>query len=166
MTQFTVICTHWDDQSDAQRRVAASLILRRAAHEQAATRAPVFVLGDFNSPTSGPAYAIMTGSLGPVPINSTFAQRYPAGGGEGSGGSKFKFLDAAAETPPLGRSGHHFTFTGFLNHADMTLLRIDFIMGGNGHAWASEMYHVGETFWDRGSMNSDHRPVYADLTWS
>lgn len=45
---FTLLNTHFDDQSDAQRRLAASLILYRAKYEAATTQGPVFVNGDFN----------------------------------------------------------------------------------------------------------------------
>ena len=45
---FTVLNTHLDDQSDEQRRLAASMLLTRARYEAANTTGPVFVIGDFN----------------------------------------------------------------------------------------------------------------------
>jgi hypothetical protein len=56
-SSFTLLNTHFDDQSDAQRRLAASLILHRAKYEAAVTQAPVFVNGDFNR------YAVMIPKL-------------------------------------------------------------------------------------------------------
>jgi hypothetical protein len=50
--RFTYINTHLDDQSDAQRRLGASLILWRA-HSEASNGSTVIVTGDFNSPASG-----------------------------------------------------------------------------------------------------------------
>ena len=40
--------THLDHKSDEQRRLGASLLLRRAWFEAATTENPVFLLGDFN----------------------------------------------------------------------------------------------------------------------
>ena len=45
---FTVLNTHLDDQSDDQRRLAASLLLTRARFEAVTTGEPVFITGDFN----------------------------------------------------------------------------------------------------------------------
>lgn len=45
---FTLLNTHLDDQSDQQRRLAASLLLTRSRYEAAITNAPVFITGDFN----------------------------------------------------------------------------------------------------------------------
>lgn len=47
-TPLTLLNTHFDDQSDAQRRLGASLILYRAQYEAAMTGGAVFVNGDFN----------------------------------------------------------------------------------------------------------------------
>lgn len=46
--KFTLLNTHLDDQSDAQRRLAGSMLLTRARFEAVTTNAPVFVQGDFN----------------------------------------------------------------------------------------------------------------------
>jgi hypothetical protein len=46
---FTVLNTHLDDQSDGQRRLAASMLLTRARYEAVNTSGPVFIIGDFNS---------------------------------------------------------------------------------------------------------------------
>jgi hypothetical protein len=45
---FTVINTHLDHVSDAQRRYGASLLLVRSRYEAYTTGRPVFVMGDFN----------------------------------------------------------------------------------------------------------------------
>lgn len=156
---FTVLCTHWDEKLDAQRRLAASLLLRRGAHEAAVTGAPVFILGDFNSPSTGEdsgGYEIMIGARAAVPINDEFAERYD-GGKEG-----WVFRDLAVETAAIGRSGHHATFTGFKEHKEMDLKRIDFVMAG-GEGWEVERYRVGENLWDADAMASDHRPVWVDV---
>ncbi|KAF8251347.1 hypothetical protein K440DRAFT_595956 [Wilcoxina mikolae CBS 423.85] len=157
--EFTVLCTHWDERSNAQRRLAASLLLRRGAHEAATTGAPVFVLGDFNSPSTGEdsgGYEIMTGVLPPIAIDEEFAERYSCGK-EG-----WVFRDLAVETAAIGRSGHHATFTGFEEHKRMELKRIDFVMAG-GEGWGVERYRVGENLWDDQKMASDHRPVWVDV---
>lgn len=40
--------THLDDQSDAERRLAASMLLTRARFEAVTTGNPVLITGDFN----------------------------------------------------------------------------------------------------------------------
>lgn len=45
---FTVLNTHLDDQSDEQRRLAASMLWARARYEAVNKTGPVFVIGDFN----------------------------------------------------------------------------------------------------------------------
>ena len=47
-TSLTVFNTHMDDQSDDQRRLAASLVLYRARYEAVNAGGPVLVMGDFN----------------------------------------------------------------------------------------------------------------------
>lgn len=47
-TNFSMLNTHLDDQSDAGRQLAASMLLTRARFEAATTGNPVFVTGDFN----------------------------------------------------------------------------------------------------------------------
>jgi endonuclease/exonuclease/phosphatase family metal-dependent hydrolase len=166
---FTVICTHWDEQSDPQRQLAASLILYRSAYEAETTCGPVFVLGDFNSPSSGPdcaGYEIMTGTKEPVEIPEDFSERYALPelrtAASSAGKKSWCFEDVAAATEPLGRSGHHATFTGFYGHTHMELKRIDFVMAG-GRGWRGGRYRVGENWWDQGRLASDHRPVWADV---
>lgn len=157
---LTVICTHWDEQSDAARQLAASLILRRAQYEAEVTSAPVFVLGDFNSPSDGPdaaGYKIVTGARKPVDLPEEWGKTYPVKEGAGA------LSDLAQQVEPLGRSGHQATFTDFKRHGDMELKRIDFCMAG-GHGWTVERYRVGESWWDNQSLASDHRPVWVDVT--
>jgi endonuclease/exonuclease/phosphatase family metal-dependent hydrolase len=47
-TNFSILNTHLDDQSDDQRKLAASLLLHRARYEAVTTGGPVLVQGDFN----------------------------------------------------------------------------------------------------------------------
>ncbi|KAI5819235.1 plasminogen-binding protein pgbB [Pyronema omphalodes] len=174
--EITVVCTHWDEQSDAQRKLAASLVRMRGAHELSTTGNPVFILGDFNSPRQGVdsgGYQIMTGKADPVKVNKTFEYNF---GGVKKG---WGFLDLAEETNPLKRSGHAFTFTGFKRHGSMDVSRIDFILGsrsleayseGNdlelkigGNGWKVERFRIGENWYDQEGISSDHRPVYADV---
>jgi len=156
---FTVVCTHWDEQSDPQRQLSASLLLRRSASVH--KHGPVFILGDFNSPSSGAdssGYKIMTGQLPPVALPSSFMDRFPVGD-EDAG---FVFTDVAQATPPLGRSGHHATFTDFAVQEDMDLKRIDFVMAA-GNSWKALRYRVGENWRDNSALASDHRPVWVDV---
>ncbi|KAJ7175183.1 Endonuclease/exonuclease/phosphatase [Mycena crocata] len=77
--KFTVLNTHMDDRSEAQRQHAASMLLARARYEAAVTGEPVFVLGDFNSPPTGRdsgAYEITTGVREPGVLPKDFAARY------------------------------------------------------------------------------------------
>lgn len=135
-THFTLICTHWDNYSDAQRRLAASLILYRGAYEAATTGRPVFVLGDFNSPSVGAdsgGFQIITGQIDPVEIETKFRETYKIENGTSAG---FVFQDVIAATPPERRSGHHATFTGFRPPGNSCeFQRIDFIMGGSNGGW-------------------------------
>jgi endonuclease/exonuclease/phosphatase family metal-dependent hydrolase len=45
---FTLMDTHLDDQSEDQRKLGASLLLRRARFEAATRNSPVILAGDFN----------------------------------------------------------------------------------------------------------------------
>ncbi len=44
----TVLNTHFDDQSNGQRELGASMLLLRARYEAVQSKGPVFVMGDFN----------------------------------------------------------------------------------------------------------------------
>lgn len=135
-SKFILMCTHWDQISDAQRRLAASLILYRGAYEAATTDSPVFVLGDFNSPSTGNdsgGFKIITGQIDPVEIETGFRETYKIESGKST---DFIFQDVVAVTPPERRSGHHATFTGFRPAGNSSeFQRIDFIMGGNNGGW-------------------------------
>lgn len=130
------MCTHWDNDSDAQRRLAASLILYRGAYEAATTNSPVFIVGDFNSPSAGTdsgGFQIITGKIDPVEIEPGFKERYKI---ESGMSTRFVFQDVMGATPPERRSGHHATFTGFSPAGDSReFQRIDFIMGGSNGGW-------------------------------
>ncbi|KAH7337423.1 Endonuclease/exonuclease/phosphatase [Rhizoctonia solani] len=162
----TLLNTHFDDQSDAQRRLAASLILHRAKYEAATTKAPVFVNGDFNSPAEGTdngAYEIFTGKLSPVPINATFAEKYavPA---DSLLPENFGMIDTRGSTPREMVFGHFATYTGFSNPGNTSPYgRIDFVFGASHVKWQSVAYKADEALYDDGVYLSDHRPVTVDL---
>ncbi|KAL3425853.1 endonuclease/exonuclease/phosphatase, partial [Phlyctema vagabunda] len=140
---FTFMNSHLDDRSDAQRRLASSLMLHRAGYESSLGNRSVIMSGDFNSPTSGAdggAYQIITGAIPGVPINETFRSKFPwsGGGGYGSGNgtSGFVMVDVKATTPPQRRSGDFATFSGFRRVGDAAALsRIDYIFGGSNGGW-------------------------------
>ncbi|KAF8698917.1 hypothetical protein AX14_001053 [Amanita brunnescens Koide BX004] len=164
---FTVLNTHLDHQSDEQRRFAASMLLTRARYEAATTASPVFVTGDFNSPPRGKssgAYKIATGSLPPVPINQAFANKYAVQDGQLP---NFRMLDIQATTPRQNVSANYATFTGFTAPTDTSQWeRIDFILGGSNMGWYTSRYFVGTSLSDDGMLLSDHRPVFADISFA
>ncbi|KAF8720416.1 hypothetical protein AX14_010993 [Amanita brunnescens Koide BX004] len=163
---FTVLNTHLDDQSDEQRRLAASMLLTRARYEAANTTGPVFVIGDFNSPTGGKdsgAYNITTGSLSPVAINQTFASKYAVQDGQLP---DFRMLDMRGTTLRQNVSASYATYTDFTTPTDTSQWeRIDFILGGSNLGWYSSRYFVGTSLSDDGILSSDHRPVFADISF-
>ncbi|KAJ1301288.1 hypothetical protein OPQ81_003693 [Rhizoctonia solani] len=164
---LTLLNTHFDDQSDAQRRLAASLILHRAKYEASVTKAPVFVNGDFNSPAKGTdngAYKIFTGELTPVPINATFAEKF-AVPEDSPLPEDFTMIDTRGATPREKVFGHFATYTGFSNPGYTSPYgRIDFVFGGSHVKWQSVAYKTDEVLYDDGVYLSDHRPVTVDLT--
>lgn len=129
---FTLLNAHLDDQSDVQRKLAASLMLHRAKFEAIKTGRPVFLVGDFNSPTEGVdggAYQIASGALAPLPINATFAEKYKWSEREEN---EFKLKDFAGAAPPRSRSGNYATYTGFAGVGDTNrYVRIDYMFGGS-----------------------------------
>jgi len=163
--RFTLLNTHLDDQSDAQRRLGASMLLARARFEAATTNAPVFITGDFNSPSAGTdsgAYNIITGVASPVPVNATFAAKYAVKPNQLPG---FKLLDLRGVVPRRSVSANFATFTGFtLPNVTTSWSRIDFVFGGSNFGWRAEQYRVGTSLSDDGILASDHRPVYADVS--
>ncbi|KAG8703797.1 hypothetical protein FRC09_003935 [Ceratobasidium sp. 395] len=147
---LTLLNTHFDDQSDDQRRLAASLILYRARYEAATTNSPVFVNGDFNSPAEGAdsgAYRIFSGAIPPVAINSTFASKF-AVPGKSPLPSNFTMLDTRGFSKPGVTSPYG---------------RIDFVFGASHVNWQSAAYKADEALYDDGVYLSDHRPVTVDL---
>ncbi|KAH9925033.1 Endonuclease/exonuclease/phosphatase [Epithele typhae] len=163
--KFTYLNTHLDDQSDAERRLAASLMLTRARYEAATTGGPVIVTGDFNSPSTGTdsgAYQIITGQIPPVAINQTFAEKYAVPDGVLP---NFVMQDLKAITPRPKISGEYATYTGFNAPGDASVYtRIDFVYGGSNGKWTADAYKVGSSLTDDGVLASDHRPVFADIT--
>lgn len=133
---FTYLNTHLDDQSDDERRLAASLILARARYEAYKTKGPVIVTGDFNSEATGTdsgAYQIITGEIEPVAINATFAAKYAVPSGVLG---DFKMLDLKAEVPREYISGEYATYTGFNAPGDASVYtRIDFVYGDSTKKW-------------------------------
>ncbi|KAJ7193608.1 Endonuclease/exonuclease/phosphatase [Mycena pura] len=159
--KFTVLNTHLDDRSEAQRRHAASMVLARARYEAATAGCPVFVLGDFNSPPEGRdagAYEIATGARAPGPLPADFAAKYAVSGAPG-----FALCDLRAKVPRAAVSANHATFTGFTAPNDTrSWSRIDFIFAG-GCGWEATRYKVADARADDGVLASDHRPVFADV---
>ncbi|KAJ8522078.1 hypothetical protein ONZ45_g1265 [Pleurotus djamor] len=164
---FTYLNTHLDDQSDAQRRLAASLLLTRARFEAATTGNPVIITGDFNSPSVGTdsgAYSIITGALPPVAINATFAAKFATPSNQLPG---FKMLDLRAQAPRRDVSANFATFTGFTAPNDASQWqRIDFVYGGSNLGWTADSLKVVSALADDGVLASDHRPVFADITFT
>jgi endonuclease/exonuclease/phosphatase family metal-dependent hydrolase len=165
----TVLNTHLDHESEAQRKLGASLILHRARYARHTTQMPVFVMGDFNSletGSTGGAYRITTGQLPPVQIDQEFTQRYPIPEESSSNSSLgFRLLDLRACTPRQNVLGHYATFTGFVKPEKISSYsRIDFIFGNSGGGWQSETYLVGNSLWDNGLWTSDHRPILAGVS--
>lgn len=136
-TNFSYLNTHLDDQSDAQRRLGASLILQRARFEAFnSDGGPVLVTGDFNSPSTGTdsgAYMIATGQLAPEPLNATFAAKYAVPNGTLS---DFVLDDLKAQVPRANVGGNFATYTSFAAPGDTSqFTRIDFVFGGNNGKW-------------------------------
>ncbi|KAJ7748989.1 Endonuclease/exonuclease/phosphatase [Mycena metata] len=162
--EFVVLNTHLDDRSDAQRCLAASMVLARARYEAVTgtTAFPVFVLGDFNSPPTGSdagAYEITIGAQPPVALPEDFAAKFAVP----AGSPPFVLHDLRAHTPRRAVSGNYATWIGFTAPNDTHLwTRIDFVFGG-GNGWESTGYKVGSALTDDGVLASDHQPVFADV---
>ncbi|KAF8520950.1 Endonuclease/exonuclease/phosphatase, partial [Hysterangium stoloniferum] len=163
--EVTVMAAHWDERSDAQRQLAASLILHRAQHEALRTHAPVVLLGDFNAPAAGrdsAGYEIITGCRVPVSISDVFRQTYSVPGNAAA----FAMVDLLGEAPRRRVSGNYATYTGFNRVQDSKDFgRIDFIMGGSNRGWEVLSYRVGQALYDDGMYESDHRPVFCDIVF-
>ncbi|KAF9260600.1 hypothetical protein L218DRAFT_974319 [Marasmius fiardii PR-910] len=161
---FTYLNTHLDDQSDQQRQLGASLILTRARYEAFVNGGPVLITGDFNSPSTGPdsgGYTIITGTLPPLPINATFAEKFDSKGA----GAGFKAIDFRGQVPRQSVSKNFATFTGFTAPNDTSdWTRIDFAFGGTNLGWKVTGYKVLSALQDDGTLSSDHRPVFVDVT--
>jgi len=161
---FTYLNTHLDDQSEAQRQLAASLLLTRGRYEAAMTNKPVLITGDFNSVQTGNysgAYAIITGQQPAVPVNTTFAQKYRV---PNEKLFDFTFLDMRATTPRLGVSGNFATYTDWNEPGNTSAwARLDYVFGGSNGGWNASKYKVGTALADDGVLASDHRPVFVDV---
>ncbi|KAL7265977.1 hypothetical protein RUND412_011492, partial [Rhizina undulata] len=132
---FTLICTHLDNVSEESRRFGASLLRYRGAYEAFTAKRPVFVLGDFNSPTTGAdsgAYNVITGQYELDALPQDFLDRFPLRDRFFQYAVDYEFKDLMAETVPWRRGGHLATFTGFESAGDSSeFKRIDFVMGGS-----------------------------------
>ncbi|KAK0464064.1 Endonuclease/exonuclease/phosphatase [Armillaria novae-zelandiae] len=163
-TKFTVLNTHLDARSDSQRRLGTSLILARARYEAVKLHSAVFVMGDFNSVSTGKgsgAYNIITGARPPVTIDSRFAAKNDVGNQL----PDFKMLDLRGQAPKEKVSSNFATYTGFNKPSDTSAWRrIDYIFGGSNRRWKSKGYKVRSSLSDDGILASDHRPVFADIT--
>ncbi|KDR68690.1 hypothetical protein GALMADRAFT_231017 [Galerina marginata CBS 339.88] len=163
--QFTILNTHLDDWSDAQRKLGASMLLARARYEAVKTSSPVFITGDFNSPSSGKdsgAYDIITGAAPPVPIDPAFAAKYAVEPDQLPG---FRMLDLRGEAPRRGVSATYATFTGFTAPSHTaSWSRIDFVFGGSNKGWEALGQSVMANLSDDGLLASDHRPVFTDVS--
>ncbi|KAF8871056.1 Endonuclease/exonuclease/phosphatase [Mucidula mucida] len=153
----TVLNTHFDDQSNGQRELGASMLLLRARYEAVQSKGPVFVMGDFNSPPRGNSsegYSIITGALPPVTsINATWAATYAVPADEQP---DFVMQDLRGQAPRERVSEAYATYTGFTppNSASAgPWQRIDF----------TRAYAVDEVRGDDGVLASDHRPTVVDL---
>ncbi|GME73488.1 unnamed protein product [Ambrosiozyma monospora] len=164
--QFVIINVHLDDESDDQRKYAAALVKYRAGYEYQDKHVPVFLVGDFNSQTSGKscaAYEITTGSLDfdVSKLNTTFTEKYK------NDLSKISLNDLMKAAAPKDRMGHHATFTGFKSDTS-SFSRIDFQFGSDPHngdklLWEVVRYKGGDNWYDDSFYLSDHRPVITDL---
>ncbi|KLO18062.1 DNase I-like protein [Schizopora paradoxa] len=163
---ITIMNTHLDDSSDAQRKLGSSLILARAKYEAASSDGLVFLSGDFNSSSSGKddsAYKIMTGDLAPVSISEEFLERFKV---PLDTLPDFRMIDARTKTSPLNISGNFATYTGFKSpeNSSWNTARIDFIFGGNNVGWLPTSYSVPSALIDDGTLASDHRPIFVRVS--
>ncbi|KAK0470979.1 Endonuclease/exonuclease/phosphatase [Armillaria novae-zelandiae] len=153
-TKFTVLNTHLDARSDRQRRLGASLILARARYEAVKLHSAVFVMGDFNSVSTGKgsgAYNIITGARPPNDVGTQLPD--------------FKMIDLRGQAPREKVSSNFATYTGFNKPSDTSAWRrIDYIFGGSNRRWKSKGYKVRSSLSDDGILASAHRPVFADVT--
>lgn len=162
---LTVINTHLDEQSAAQRKLGLSLILHRAKYESIKTHAPVLLTGDFNSPVTDDAYQVLTGVKHPVQLNSTFLDRYSWSAKEEKGFEDFKMVDLLGKVEPWQRlSSNYATFTDFLAPGNTSeYSRLDYIMADSHSHWDAASYRVEDNLSDNGVYHSDHKLVFATL---
>ncbi|KAK0229469.1 Endonuclease/exonuclease/phosphatase [Armillaria nabsnona] len=162
---FTLINTHLDDISDDQRQLGASMILTRAKYEAVQSNGPVFVTGDFNSPSTGDdsaAYGIITGSHDPFAMNATWAAKYDVCDKM----SDFVMEDLRGQAPRRMVSKNYATYSAWTGPSDTSKwTRIDFVFGGSNGGWAANSYKVDSALNDDGLLMSDHRPTFVDISF-
>ncbi|MBW0526279.1 hypothetical protein O181_065994 [Austropuccinia psidii MF-1] len=144
---FYVMNTHFDDQGLKARTGSARLVLKRARSIVQNKARPVVLLGDLNSPTSEPAYKILTGN------DHSESLWMPS----------FFFKDTKAEVErPYGASKA--TFTGFTGNPNDRQV-IDYIMVmSSGTPWTVSAYGVMPNSFDHGALSSDHRMVCSTMS--
>jgi hypothetical protein len=107
------------------------------------------------------AYSIITGVTPPVPVPASFASKYAVSNTILPG---FKLVDLRSATPRVRVGANFATFTGFNPPTDTSeWSRIDFIFGGSNRGWTADSYKVETAVNDDGVIESDHRPVFADV---
>lgn len=169
-SEFTLINTHLDNESDDQRKYGASMIRYYAAYIYEFFEGPIFLMGDLNSQymgsTSG-AYSILTGASNiSSDIDSTFLNKY-----SNTNATQFKFADLYTTVEPYKRSGHYDTHTGFKAVGDTSSMtgKIDFVFGGVtdnstlDESYTVQRYRVNENFYDLEFHLSDHRSIIVDV---
>lgn len=129
--------THLDHQGPNSRFEAAKMILGQISEKTAKHgKLPVFLAGDFNSPSDDSAYMRLTDQDSPLDDLYTLSH-------------------------PKKRYGHYYTFTGFGNDEPT---RIDFLfINQKDHPWLIQNYAVLENKFDDQVYASDHRTVTADV---
>ncbi|EMD36811.1 hypothetical protein CERSUDRAFT_95086 [Gelatoporia subvermispora B] len=164
-SNFTLLNTHLDHRSDAQRRFSASLLLARAKYEAHTTGGAVFIVGDFNSPSTGRdsgAYRTVVGELAPMQVSSQLTAKYAV---PDDVYADFVMRDVREATPQERISGNFATFTGFKKPGNTAgYARIDFVFGGSNGGWNAISYDAPSVLSDDGILASDHRPVIVQLS--
>ncbi|KIY63699.1 hypothetical protein CYLTODRAFT_359514 [Cylindrobasidium torrendii FP15055 ss-10] len=167
-SEFVVMNTHLDDQSDGQRRLGASMMLARAKYEAyngGAGNGKVFLMGDYNSPPKGTdsgGYDITVGNADPVAVNATWAARYEVPAGKLD---EFALLDLRAQAPRQSVSVNYATYTSWPQPGNSSeYRRIDFVFGGSVGDYSTDAYTVDSSLNDDGVWMSDHRPTVVEVS--
>jgi endonuclease/exonuclease/phosphatase family metal-dependent hydrolase len=137
-----IMSTHLDDQGVKSRQESVKIILKVIQFEtELDAHDVILVAGDFNSPTDGDAYQLMT------------SPSYPY------------MEDVGLKVPKERRYGNKMTFSSF-GYVDASPSRIDFIFARKGDRLNYGTYGVLANQFDDGVYLSDHRACVADLQHS